>query len=133
MITACVSLVDSSILMRGSQELEQRALQFTAEVAQDAVPASCWALVQEMRGQLEMRVRKTSGLITPDVRRMWLPKYAPSTALALLQVHAVGVVRPLVFMVPGVPVQQYVAAMMSDSHFFELQCSRSTHEGGEVV
>ena len=56
--------------------------------------------------------------------------YAPGAALVLLQVHAVGAVRPLVFRVPGVPVQRYVGAMLIDSHghFFELQCSRSAQE-----
>ena len=49
--------------------------------------------------------------------------YAPGTALVLLQVHAVGAVRPLVFKVPGVAVQRYVGALMMDSHFMELQCS----------
>ena len=127
-VTACVSLVGSSILRKEPQELEQLALQFTTEVAQDAVPASCWALVQEMRSQLEVRVGKGSGLLTPDVWRIWLSMCAPGTALVLLQVHAVGAVRPLVFRVPGVPVQRYVGAMMIDSHFFELQCNRSAQE-----
>jgi hypothetical protein len=49
--------------------------------------------------------------------------YAPGTALVLLQVHAVGAVRPLVFKVPGVAVQRYVGALMMDSHFMELQRS----------
>ena len=51
--------------------------------------------------------------------------FDPGTARVLLQVHAVGVVRPLVFKVPGVPVQRYVGALMIESHFMELQCTAS--------
>ena len=49
--------------------------------------------------------------------------YAPDTSLVLLQVYAVGAVRPLVFKVPGVTMQRYAGALMMDSHFMELQCS----------
>ena len=124
-VTACVSLVGSSILRREPGELEQRALQFTENVAQGEVPAASWALLQEMRRQLTVRVHQGAGLLTPDVWRIWLSMFAPGTALVLLQVHAVGAVRPLVFKVPGVPVQRYVGALMMESHFKELQCAAS--------
>ena len=122
-VTACVSLVGSSVLRRAPRELEQRALQFTQEVDKKSVPAASWSLIKEMQNQLAVRVRSGTGLLTPDVWRIWLSMYAPGTALVLLQVHAVGAVRPLVFKVPGVAVQRYVGALMMDSHFMELQCS----------
>ena len=122
-VTAFVSLVGSSILKEAPQELEQRALQFTEEVDQKSMPAASWSLIKEMRRQLAVRVHKSTGLLTPDVWRIWLSVYGPGTTLVLLQVHAVGAVRPLVFKVPGVTVQRYVGALMMDIHFMELQCS----------
>ena len=122
-VTACVSLVGSSVLRKAPQELEQRALQFTQDVDRTSVPAASWSLIKEMQRQLAVRVSSGTGLLTPDVWRIWLSMYAPGTALVLLQVHAVGAVRPLVFKVPGVAVQRYVGALMMDSHFMELQCS----------
>ena len=122
-VTACVSLVGSSVLRKGPRELEQRALQFTEGVEQGSVSAASWSLIQEMQRQLAVRVHKGTGLLTPDVWRIWLSMFAPGTALVLLQVHAVGAVRPLVFRVPGVAVQRYVGALMMDSHFMELQCT----------
>ena len=124
-VTACVSLVGSSVLRKDPRGLEQRALQFTEGVERGSVPAASWSLIQEMRRQLEVRVYRGTGLLTPDVWRIWLSMFAPGTALVLLQVHAVGAVRPLVFKVPGVAVQRYVGALMMDSHFMELQCTAS--------
>ena len=91
-------------------KLEQHALQFTRE------PAASWSLIKEMQRQLAVRIHRGSGLLTPDVWRIWLPMCAPGTALVLLQVHAVGAVRPLVFKVPGVAVQRYAGALLVDSH-----------------
>ena len=129
-VTACVSLVGSSVLKKAPQELEQRALQFTEEVDQKSMPAASWSRIKEMRRQLTARVHKGTGLLTPDVWRIWFSVYAPGTctALVLLQVHAVGAVRPLVFKVPGVTVQRYAGALMTDSHFVELQCSAQMSE-----
>ena len=87
------------------------------------MPAASWSLIKEMQRQLAVRVHKGRGLLTPDDWRVWLSMYVPETALVLLQVHAIGAVRPLVFKVPGVTLQRYVGALMMDSHFMELQCS----------
>ena len=121
-VTACVSLVGSSILRKGPRVLEQRALRFAEEAEQDSVPAASWPLIKEMQRQLAVRVHKGNGLLTPDVWRIWLSMYAPGTALVLLQVHAVGAISPLVFKMPEVAVRHYVDALMLDSHFMELHC-----------
>ena len=118
-----MSLVGSSVLRRAARELEQYILQFTEEVGQGSVPAASWSLIKEMQRKLAVRVHKGKSLLTPDVWRIWLSMYALEIALVLLQVHAVGAVRPLVFKVPGVTVQRYVGALMMDNHFMELQCS----------
>ena len=69
-VTACVSLVGSSILRRPPQELEQHALRFTEEVDQRSMPAASWSLIKEMQRQLAVRVHKGTGLLTPDVWRV---------------------------------------------------------------
>ena len=88
---------------------------------QRSVSTASWSLIKETQRQLAVRVHKGTGLLTPDVRRIWLSMYAPGTTLVLLQVHIVGAVRPLVFKVPGVTMQRYVGALTMDSHFMELQ------------
>ena len=48
-VTACVSLVGSSVLREVPQELDQRALQFTEEVGQESMPPASWSLIKEMQ------------------------------------------------------------------------------------
>ena len=126
--TACVSLVGSAALGQRPRELEERALQFAAQVGRSDLPQGSWPLVQEIKRQLEVRVGQSSGLLTPDVWRIWLPMFEPGTALVLLQVHTVGALRPVVFKVPGVPVKRYVGALMMDSHLMELRADKSVSE-----
>jgi hypothetical protein len=132
--TACVSLVGSSVLGKCPRELEQRALQFTEGVKQGSVPADSWSLIQEMQPQLAERVHKGTGLLSVDVWRIWLSMYAPGTALAFLYIGnaygkgSVEDVMPLVFKVPGVPVQRYVGALLMYDHFMELQCSATVED-----
>ena len=57
-----------------------------------------------------------------------MPMFEPGTALVLLQVHTVGALRPVVFRVPGVPVNRYVGALMMDSHLMELRADKSVSE-----
>ena len=126
-VTSCVSLVGSGALGRRPRELEERALQFVAQVSRSDMPQGSWPLLQEVKsvGQPEVRVEQSSGLLTPDVWRIWLPMFEPGAALVLLQVHTVGALRPVVFRVPGVPVERHVGALMMDIHLMELRADKS--------
>lgn len=132
--SACVSLVGSSVLGKYPRELEQRALQFTEGVKQGSVPADSWSLIQDLQGQLAERVHKGTGLLSVDVWRIWLSMYAPGTALVFLYIGdaygrvSVEDVMPLVFKVPGVPVQRYVGAFLMHHHFMELQFNATVED-----
>ena len=123
-----MSLVGSGALGRRPRELEERALQFAAQVKRSDMPQCSWPMVQEIKRQLEVRVGRSSGLLTPDVWRIWLPMFESGTALVLFQVHTVGALRPAVFRVPGVPVKRYVGALMMDIHLMELRADKSVSE-----